>query len=142
MSRLLNTILCIDDNWTRLVGRKTLLEMYGYRVLEATSGDEGLKLFRTAAVDAVVLDYQMPGMNGDAVASRMKRMKAHVPIVLVSAYGPLPDKKLESVDAFVTVAQEPKILVSTVRQLLASRSKPFFHRWFDQWTSRNHGVRP
>lgn len=142
MARLLNTILCIDDHWNRLIGRKTLLEMNGYRVLETTHADEGLKLFRSSAVDAVVLDYRLPGMSGDVVAARMKRMKAHVPILLLSAYGPLPDKKLESVDAFLLLSQESSFLLSSLKQLLTSRSKPFFHRWFDHWTGRNQGIRP
>ncbi len=142
MARLSNTILCIDDQWLRLIARKQLLEASGYNVVEATNGEEGLKLFRTTAVDAVILGYQMPGMNGDIVAARAKRMKAHVPILMLSAYGPLPDNKLESVDDFLLLSQEPKFLVPTLQQLLASRSKPFFHRWFDHWTGRNQGIRP
>ena len=90
MSRLKATILCIDDQWNGLIGRKIFLESNGYEVLEATGGDEGLKLFLSHSVDAVVLDYQMPGMNGDVVAAKMKRAKSHVPIMLLSAYGPLP----------------------------------------------------
>jgi CheY-like chemotaxis protein len=142
MSRLRKTILCIDDDWSGLIGRKIFLESSGYEVLEATSGKEGLKLFLTHAVDAVVLDYPMPGMNGDAVATRMKRMKPHVPILLLSAYGPLPGRKLESVDTFLTKSHEAKLLLSTVQDLLNSRSKPFFSRWFDTWRGRNQAVRP
>jgi CheY-like chemotaxis protein len=142
MARFSNTILRIDDQWLRLIARKQLLEANGYQAIEATNGDEGLKLFRTSTVDAVVLNYQMPGMNGDVVAARIKRMKAHVPILLLSAYGPLPDNKLESVDAFLLLSQEPKFLLSRLQQLLASRSKPFFHRWFEHWTGRNQGIRP
>ena len=86
--------------------------------------------------------YQLPGMNGDVVAARMKRMKPHVPILLLSAYGPLPDNKLESVDAFLTTSQETNLLVSCLRRLLTSRAKPFFQRWFMQWTRRNEAIRP
>ena len=42
MSRLKATILCIDDHWNGLIGRKLFLESNGYEVLEATDGDEGL----------------------------------------------------------------------------------------------------
>ena len=140
MSRPKATILCIDDHWNGLIGRKTLLENNGYEVLEATGGDEGLKLFLAHAVDAVVLDYQMPGMNGDVVAARMKRVKSHVPIMLLSAFGPLPKSKLEAVDTFLSKSQPPKILLSTLQDLLTGQPKPFFRRWFDTWRSRNEGA--
>jgi len=142
MARLRKTILCIDDHWNGLMGRKMFLESNGYQVLEATGGDEGLKLFRMHPVDAVVLDYQMPGMNGDVVAARMKRMNSHIPIVLLSAYGPLPDKKLQSVDTFLTKSQELKVLLPALQDLLTSRPKPFFHRWFDIWRGRIPAIRP
>jgi CheY-like chemotaxis protein len=141
VSRLKKTVLCIDDHWIELIGRKMFLESHGYRVLEATGGDEGLELFRTHLVDAVVVDYQMPGMNGDVAAARMKRMKPHIPIVLLSAYGPLPVRKLESVDTFLTKSQETKDLLPILHDLLQSRPKAFFHRWFDTWRGRNEGVR-
>ena len=137
MSPLKATILCIDDQWNGLIGRKMLLENNGYKVLEATGGDEGLKLFLSHSVDAVVLDYQMPGMNGDVVATKMKRVKSHVPIILLSAYGPLPKSKLEAVDTFLSESQPPKILLSTLQDLLNRRPGPFFSRWFDTWRSRN-----
>jgi CheY-like chemotaxis protein len=141
MSQRKATILCIDDQRNGLVGRKILLESNGYEVLVATGGDEGLKLFLSHAVDAVVLDYQMPGMNGDVVAAKMKRAKSHVPIMLLSAYGPLPKSKLEAVDTFLSKSQPPKILLSTLQALLNTRPKPFFNGWLDVWRSRNEGVR-
>jgi CheY-like chemotaxis protein len=134
------TILCIDDHWNALIGRKLLLEQCGYEVLEATSGDEGLRLFLSHAVDAVVLDYQMPGMTGDLVAARMKRINAHIPILLLSAYGPLPDTKLRSIDTFVSKSQPPNTLLSSLQVLLSARSKPFFYRWLNHWKSRNQVV--
>ena len=142
MSRLKATILCIDDHWNGLIGPKILLENNGYKVLEATGGDEGMKLFLSHPVDAVVLDYRMPGINGDVVAAKMKRVKSHVPIMLLSDYGPLPQSKLEAVDTFLSKSQPPTILLSTLQDLLNSRPKPFFGRWLDTWRSRNETVRP
>jgi CheY-like chemotaxis protein len=141
MSRPKARILCIDDHWNGLIGRKLFLESNGYEVLEASGGDEGLKLFKSHSVDAVVLDYQMPGMNGDVVAAKMKRVKSHVPIMLLSAYGPLPASKLKAVDTFLSKSQPPKILLSTLHDLLNGQPKPFFSRWLDTWRSRNEGVR-
>jgi CheY-like chemotaxis protein len=135
------TILCIDDHWNGLIGRKMLLENSGYEVLEATSAEDGLRLFRSHTVDAVVVDYQMPGTDGAIVASRMKSLKAHVPIMLLSAYGPLPEKKLRSVDKFLSKSQPPGMLLSSLDSLLARRDKPFFHRWLEQWKIRNHAEK-
>jgi len=130
------TILCIDDQWIGLISRKGLLEQNGYYVLEATDGDEGLELFLTRRVDAVVLCYQLPGVHGDALAVRMKRAKHHVPILLLSAYGPLPKPKLACVDVFMTKSQEPVALLPALRLLLTAKPKIFFHRWFDTWKGR------
>lgn len=137
MSRRKATILCIDDHWNGLIGRKKFLEENGYDVLEASGGDEGLKLFLSRSIDAVVLDYQMPGMNGDVVAARMKRINSQVPIMLLSAYGPLPKNKLRSVDSFLSKSQPPTILLSTLQGLLSDQHKTFFSHWFDQWKNRN-----
>jgi len=137
MSRAKATILCIDDHWNGLIGRKMLLEKNGYEVLEASGGDEGLKLFRSRNVDAVVVDYQMPGMNGDVVAEKIKRINSHVPIMLLSAYGPLPKSKLRAVDSFLTKSQPPRVLLSKLQGLLGDQHKPFFSRWLDQWKNRN-----
>jgi CheY-like chemotaxis protein len=135
------TILCIDDNWVGLISRKRFLEQKGYRVLEATNGDEGLELFLSHLIDAVVLDYQLPGMHADTLAARMKKAKPHIPILLLSAYGPLPEGKLASVDVFLTKSQEPLGLLSSLRVLLTAKPKPFFHRWFDSWRGRHHAAR-
>jgi CheY-like chemotaxis protein len=140
VSRAKARILCIDDHWNGLIGRKMLLEKSGYEVLEASGGDEGLKLFRSHAVDAVVVDYQMPGMNGDVVAAKMKSINARVPIMLLSAYGPLPKNKLKSVDSFVTKSQSTDILLSTLQELLLHGHRKFFYRWLDHWKNRNPGA--
>jgi len=140
-SRLKPTILCVDDQWSGLIGRKTLLENNGYQVLEATDGSEGLRLFLSHSLDAVVLDYQMPGMNGDVVAAKMKRAKSYVPIMLLSSYGPLPKSKLEAIDIFLSKSQSPKVLLSSLQHLVNRRPKPFFSRWFDTWRSRTEGIR-
>lgn len=137
MSRSKATILCIDDHWNGLIGRRILLESSGYEVLQASDGDEGLRLFLSHAVDAVVVDYQMPGMSGSQIAAKMKRINSRVPIMLLSAYGPLPKNKLRSVDTFVSKSQPPKVMISMLENLLDGRNKPFFHRWLDLWKSRN-----
>ena len=139
MKRRKATILCVDDHWKGLIGRKLLLEEHGYDVIEATGGPESLKIFRSYPIDAVVLDYQMPGMSGDVVAAKMKDLKPQVPIMLLSAYGPLPKSKLKSVDRFLSKSQPAETLLSSLRHMIEARHKPFFHRWLDTWKTHNLG---
>lgn len=78
-------VLCVDDDQGILDVTRMALEGNGYRVLTANGGTAALEAFAVCPVDAVVLDYEMPGMNGGQVAQEMMRLKPHVPKLLFSA---------------------------------------------------------
>lgn len=125
------TILCVDDEVNVLIGREWLLRQHGYDVVVTTSGTQSLDLLRSAAVDAVILDYRMPEMMGDVVAARMKQLKPEVPIMMLSAQD-LPPTALRTSDAFLSKSVPPNQFVNAVDDLLAARS-PFFYRWWQNW---------
>ena len=125
-------ILCIDDDTAGLEAYKELLEISGYEVLIAQSGEQGLELFVAHPIDAVLLDYQMPGMNGDRVATQMRRVKPDVPILLLSGYSELLLSDLSCVDAFLSKGESWSTVVSTLDRLLNLRF-PFFVRWMEDW---------
>jgi CheY-like chemotaxis protein len=129
-------ILCIDDHLSGLVGRQALLEQCGYRVLPASGGREGLDLFKKNPVSAVIIDYQMPGMNGDVVAAKMKNMRSDVPIMLLSAHNSPPRRKLKAVDRFLSKSESPASFISAVQVLVKEGHKPPFKRWLDDWRFR------
>ena len=114
-------ILCVDDEFNGLEGRKMLFEEAGCKVLVATSGAEALQMFASHPVDLVLLDYHMPGMNGDVVAARMKACQPDVPIALLSADDGLPESALKWVDAFVSKSESPANLLQIVEHLLDLR---------------------
>ena len=96
------TVLCIEDEENQLAARKMLLESAGFTVLLARNGPEGLAIFRQQpALDAVVVDYYMPGMRGLSVASEMKRLRPNVPVIVLSGFASLPDEIIGVVDAWV-----------------------------------------
>lgn len=111
-------ILCVDDETTGLSVRKMTLESQGYRVLTAENGPDGLAIFSAEPIDLVVLDYKMPGMNGDVVADRMKQLKPFIPILMLSAYVDLPKETLALVDRHLTKGDGPLILLKAVTELL------------------------
>lgn len=112
------TVLCVDDERIGLRVRKIMLESRGYKVLTASSGDEGLKVFDAHHVDIVVLDYYMPDLNGGEVASEMRRRRPGVPIVFLSAYFSLPPEALELADAFITKGDPPDVLIDKLQRLV------------------------
>jgi len=113
------TVLIIDDEKEQLMLRKMLLETAGHRVLTAHSGKEGLQVFRSQAVDAVIIDYWMGDLKGTAVASEMKRLRPSIPVVIFSAFRPLPDEALGKADVWLVKAEiEPTELLQVIDQLL------------------------
>lgn len=117
------TVLCIDDEQTALQIRQHLLESAGYNVLAAKSGKQGINAFRSAAVQAVVLDYWMADMNGMQVAREIRKLNPAVPIIILSAYGELLDESLGIADLWIRKGEEdPQFLLARLEELLKSRS--------------------
>jgi CheY-like chemotaxis protein len=112
-------LLCVDDEPVGLEVRKVVLQRQGYDVLTATSGREALRIFAEHAIQAVILDYSMPEMNGGQVAAELKRMNPRIKILLLSAYVDLPDEVSKFVDARAVKATSPTAFLSTLQQLLA-----------------------
>jgi CheY-like chemotaxis protein len=118
------SILCVDDEAVGPSVRKMLLESRGYRVFTVQNGADALVLFSSEDIDLVVLDYLMLGMNGDAVARKMKDLRPGLPIVMFSAYVDLPNEILALVDKSVTKGEAPTILLKAIAELLDDRHEP------------------
>lgn len=112
-------VLCVDDEVVGLRVRKAVLERAGYRVLTAHNGLDGLELFSREPIEAVVLDYSMPGMHGGEVASEMRRAKPAVPILLLSAYIGVPGDVTSLVNSYMTKGEGTHLLLEKLRDLLS-----------------------
>jgi CheY-like chemotaxis protein len=119
MENKTHLVLCVDDEVVGLHVRKLLLEHAGYQVLTAADGHHGLEIFTAQPVDAVVLDYAMPGMHGGEVARLMRQAKPQVPILLLSAYVGLPDEVSSLVDVYMTKGEGAPALLNKLGNLLS-----------------------
>lgn len=113
-------VLCVDDERVGLHVRKLLLERSGYKVLTANDGLSGIKVFEQNAVDAVVLDYAMPGMHGGEVAARMRAVKPDVPILLLSAYVGLPSEITALVNVYMTKGEGAPALLEKLDRMFSN----------------------
>ena len=82
-----NTILVVDDDADIREVIRDRLESLGYRVLMAGSGREGLEALERHNPQLVLLDVEMPGMNGLEVLKQIRRQEHDVTVVMITAYG-------------------------------------------------------
>ena len=117
------TILCVDDDIQSLDLRRRVLEQVGYRVLSVHSATQALETFRSGSIDAVVLDYWLPGTNGIKVATEFKSLKPHVPIIMLSGSNTILDETIGTVERWLVKGSiEPTDLLSALDDLLSRKS--------------------
>jgi len=114
-------ILCIDDDETILRYEKALLERSRYSVLTATSARQALRLVTMRRCDAVILDYEMLGMNGQDLASEIRLIRPELVVILLSG-SEVPTQALALVDAFVPKLEASRQLLPMIAEL-CSRSR-------------------
>ena len=89
------TILLIEDNEQNRYLATFLLEKRGCRVLAASDGPQGIELAGAEIPDLILLDIQLPLMDGYAVAQALRKMDAlnNTPIVAVTSYAQMGDRE-------------------------------------------------
>ena len=110
------TILCVDDTPQILSLYKCLFEDHGYKVLLASNGRVGLEFMKCHHVDCLILDYQMPGMDGAAVVRNMRHHEAPPPVIMVSG-SDIPRELRQQVDAFIEKPIEAERLLECVAEV-------------------------
>ncbi len=84
-----NNILYIEDNHDNLMLVQRALEARGYRLLKAMNGMSGLEVAERESVDLILLDINLPDIDGYEVARRLRHSSktalAHIPIIAITA---------------------------------------------------------
>lgn len=85
--RAAGTVLVIDDDEAMRNVLRDFLQREGHRVVEADTGDAAFSVIELEPVDVVILDKEMPGMNGMDVLSFLHRRFPLTPVILITAFG-------------------------------------------------------
>ncbi len=115
------SLLWIDDYKLGLELYRVMFERLGFRVLTASTGEEGLKIARANHVDIAVTDYEMSGMNGEAVTLAIKAVDPEIPVVLFSGSTLLPARVRRLADACCDKAGSRDQLCSTIFRVLHNK---------------------
>jgi CheY-like chemotaxis protein len=108
------TILCIDDDVVGSTLRQSLLQRAGYRVLVAASGTHGLELAKCRHVDLVLVDFEMPDMNGYAITGLLRGIPPKKRIVMLSGHESKASGGFRELDGFISKATGVETLLASV----------------------------
>jgi two-component system cell cycle response regulator DivK len=116
-------ILVIEDNEQNRYLVTFILEKHGYRVIQARDGREGIELAERVKPTLILLDIQLPGMDGYAVARELRSNPAFdkVPIVAVTSYAMVGDREqilAAGCNGYIEKPINPETFIDEVEQHL------------------------
>ena len=119
----MNVLIVDDDGNQRLLYRETF-EADGHQVIEADDASGALEMVRTRRPDVVVLDINMPGLDGLDTLAAIHALDRRLPIVLNTAYAAYREQYVSWIaDAYVVKSSDLTELRDTVRDVVARRAR-------------------
>jgi CheY-like chemotaxis protein len=118
-------VLLVEDNPANLALMQYLLQAAGYTTLTATDGRQGIAVAQHESPDVILMDLQMPILNGYDAARQVKEIPAlrGVPIIAVTAYAMVGDRDkilARGFDGYIAKPITPERFVSEVETFIAS----------------------
>jgi len=91
-------ILVVEDNPKNLKLVRDVLSYAGYEVIEATSGEDGVRLAAESRPDLILMDLQLPGIDGAEALRQIRAIERRIPVVAVTAFA-MNDDRARAFDA-------------------------------------------
>jgi CheY-like chemotaxis protein len=123
-------VLLVEDNEDSRRVYRTILEHYGYEVIEAVDGEEGVRLARRERPDLILMDVSIPLLDGWQATRILKAEPAtsHIPIIALTAHAMQSDRQMATevgCDGYLAKPVSPREVADTVRQWIGSpREQP------------------
>jgi len=116
-------ILLIEDNAQNRYLTTFLLEQHGYEVSHAPTGPRGLEMAATVRPDLILLDIQLPGMDGHAVTRALKDNPAlkQIPVIAVTSYAMVGDREKcldAGAEGYIEKPIDPDTFVAEIERFL------------------------
>ena len=117
------TILVVDDHEDNRRILRDLLRSAGYEIVEATTGEDGVAAAKARVPDLILMDIQLPGIDGYEATRRIKADEAlrRIPLIVVTSYALSGDdaKALAAgADAYVAKPFSPRAMLAKIREYL------------------------
>jgi two-component system cell cycle response regulator DivK len=121
-----NIVLIVEDNEKNMKLARDVLQANGYQTLEAVTGEEGVRLARERLPDLVLMDIQLPGINGIEAFRQLRAdpKTACIPVVALTASVTPTDRgaiTTAGFDAFVSKPISLRQFIETVKRLAEAK---------------------
>ena len=118
-----DTLLIIEDNDQNLYLMRFLLEKSGFSVIDSANGPDGIEMAAAERPRAILLDIQLPGMDGYEIAARLKGLPetASIPIMAVTSYAMAGDRErilAAGADGYMEKPIDPDTFVGEISRFL------------------------
>ncbi len=122
----MSTVLIVEDNEKNMKLARDVLQAKGYATLEAATGEEGVRLAKEKVPDLVLMDIQLPGINGIEAFKQIRAdgRTARIPVVALTASVTPTDRSqitAAGFDAFVGKPINLKEFIDTVKRMVEGR---------------------
>lgn len=122
-------ILIIEDNEKNRKLCRDVLNVKGYKTIESETAEEGLKLAREKSPSLVLMDIQLPGIDGITAMKQLRAdpKTAHIPVIAITASAMTHNRTTmlaEGFDGYQTKPISLKEFLAEVQRVLAAREKP------------------
>lgn len=147
------SIFIVDDDAAVREALELIIENAGFRCRSFGSAEDFLQSYSPDMQGCLLLDVNLPGLNGHELQAEMNRRNIHLPTIFLSAYGDIPMTvraiKAGAVD-FLTKPVPSKLLIERIKTVLEHESRisiqseleKDFHKRIDQLTFREKEVLP
>jgi two-component system, cell cycle response regulator DivK len=124
----MSTVLIVEDNEKNMKLARDVLQAKGYKTLEAVTGEEGVKLAKEKKPDLILMDIQLPGINGIEAFKQIRgdANTKSIPVIALTASVTPTDRTAISAagfDAFLGKPINLKEFIETVRRLVENAKK-------------------
>jgi two-component system cell cycle response regulator DivK len=112
-------ILVVEDNPKNLKLVRDVLQYSGFEVIEATSGEEGVRLAKESEPDLILMDLQLPGIDGTEALRQIREINParQVPVVAVTAFAMNEDRERTFESGFNGYMEKPISVRSLPQQV-------------------------
>ena len=119
----MTTILVVDDSPTMLSGTSKILASAGYDVIQAESGESGIKMAATDNPDLILMDVVMPDLNGSQATRKLTSNEGtkHIPVIMLTTKDQETDKvwaQRQGASDYVVKPPNTKELLSKIEGLI------------------------